>query len=74
MSGGALGTLLLWTGLVWLLGLGVFALACRWSAAEPRGARAARRIAAWQRASPHVLATCALLAATGAALLVAYPR
>ncbi|MFI9007546.1 hypothetical protein ACIGNX_09985 [Actinosynnema sp. NPDC053489] len=73
MNGGALGAVLLWTGLVWLLGLGVFTVACRVSAAEPRAWRDARRIAAWQRLSPHVLAGCSLLAAVGGALLVAYP-
>ncbi len=73
MSGGAWGAVLLWTGLVWLTGLGVFALACRLSEAEPRGCRDARRIAAWRRVSPHVVAACAVLTAAGAVLLVVYP-
>ncbi|WP_367128425.1 hypothetical protein [Saccharothrix sp. HUAS TT1] len=74
MTGGALGAVLAWTGLVWLGGLGVFALACRLSAAEPRACRDARRIAAWQRASPRVLVACSLLTVVGLALVVVYPE
>jgi hypothetical protein len=74
VSGGVLGAVLLWTGLVWLGGLGVFALACKVSATEPRGWREARRIAAWRRVGPHVRAVCSLPAAVGAVLLVVYPR
>ncbi|RKT56266.1 hypothetical protein [Saccharothrix australiensis] len=68
-----LGAALTGTGLTWLLGLGVFALACRVSATEPRGSRVARRIAAWQRAVPWAAATCAVFVVTGAGLLLTSP-
>jgi putative copper export protein len=74
VTGGVVGAVLVWTGLVWWGGLGVFALACRLSATEPRGYRDARRIAAWQRASPRVLAACSLLTAVGVVLLVVHPQ
>ncbi|MFT7834688.1 hypothetical protein Q5530_00880 [Saccharothrix sp. BKS2] len=71
MTGAELGAVLVCTGLLWLGGFGVFALACRWSAAEPHRLRDARRIAAWQRLGPWVLTASSLLAVAGAGLLVA---
>ncbi|MFD7654170.1 hypothetical protein ACFV4N_09355 [Actinosynnema sp. NPDC059797] len=70
MNGAELGVVLAATGLLWLAGFGVFALACRWSAAEPHRLRDARRIAAWQRVGPWLFAAGSLLAVAGAGLLV----
>lgn len=70
VSGVELGRVLVGTGLLWLAGFGVFVLACRLAAAEPHRVRDARRIAAWQRVGPWVLAASALLAAAGGGLLV----
>ncbi|WP_433272127.1 hypothetical protein ACQPZF_15480 [Actinosynnema sp. CS-041913] len=64
-----LGAALAGTGLVWLAGLGVFSLACKLSATEPRGPRDTRRIAAWQRRCPWVTAVCVMLIAAGVGLL-----
>ncbi|QFZ21666.1 hypothetical protein [Saccharothrix syringae] len=69
MTGAVLGAVLACTGLLWLAGFGLFALACRLSATEPHRVRDARRIAAWLRAGPWLLAASCLLAATGAGLL-----
>ncbi|MBB5960084.1 hypothetical protein FHS29_006707 [Saccharothrix tamanrassetensis] len=63
------GAALAGTGLVWLAGLGVFALACRLSAAEPRGPRDTRRIAAWQRGCPWATAVGVAVVTVGLVLL-----
>ncbi|MEU4805053.1 hypothetical protein [Actinosynnema sp. NPDC023587] len=68
MAGPAVG--LVCAGLLWLAGLGLFVLACRWSAAEPRREREARRIAAWLRAAPWVSVAGALVVVAGAGLLL----
>ncbi|MEU6152939.1 hypothetical protein ABZ816_23365 [Actinosynnema sp. NPDC047251] len=60
-------------GLLWLAGVGLFVLACRWSAAEPRRAREARRIATWLRAAPWMSAVGALVLVAGAGLLLLVP-
>lgn len=69
MTGADLGAALAAWALLWGAGLALFALACKLSAEEPRAAREARRIAAWQRASPWALAACSVVAATGVLLL-----
>ncbi|GAA1339798.1 hypothetical protein [Saccharothrix algeriensis] len=68
-----LGSALTGIGLTVLVGLGVFAFACRLSAAEPLCPRDTRRIAAWRRATPWAASACAVSIVVGVGLLVAAP-
>ncbi|MBP2336239.1 hypothetical protein JOF41_002417 [Saccharothrix coeruleofusca] len=69
MTGTDLGAALVAWALLWGAGLALFGLACRLSAQQPRPAREARRIAAWQRASPWALGVCSVVATAGVLLL-----
>ncbi|PRY39583.1 hypothetical protein [Umezawaea tangerina] len=63
------GSALTWSGLAAVAGLLVFLLACRLAEGGPLRPRDARRIAAWRRAAPWLLAVSAATAAVGLGLL-----